>query len=329
MMRLTKVELRRLFSRRLTTIALLGALVITGLMLFFAYQGAKPLSAAEVTSNRTQFDSAHQEWVTNGDQQMADCLKAQSDAKKADPNANFRCDSMEPKLEDWGRQPAKFAELMPGALMSWSYVLAAVAFLVGAGFVSAEFSSGSMANWLTFQPRRMRVYASKLGAAGLGLFPVAVALLGLLTGGVWLIVRHFSPTAVTTAKVWGDLGWMGGRAVALTLVAALAGAALGTLLRHTAAVIGVALGYLILAEAVFGSALKAAQPWLLGSNIMGWLQHGTTYFIDSCKNDAQGNYVCQSVDKVISFGHSTAYLGLLVVLVVALAALVFRRRDVN
>jgi hypothetical protein len=35
------------------------------------------------------------------------------------------------------------------------------------------------------------------------------------------------------------------------------------------------------------------------------------------------------VEKVLSFGHSATYLGLLVMLVVGLAALVFRRRDVN
>jgi ABC-type transport system involved in multi-copper enzyme maturation permease subunit len=35
------------------------------------------------------------------------------------------------------------------------------------------------------------------------------------------------------------------------------------------------------------------------------------------------------VEKLLTFGHSSAYLGILVVLVVGLAALVFRRRDVS
>ena len=330
MIRLTKVELRRLFSRRLTTIALLGAMVITGLLLFFAFDQAKPLSAAEVTSNRANFDMAQRDWAVHGDEQMASCLQGQSDAQKTDPKANFGCSQMEPKWENWGKPVAKFADLMPNTLMSGSYVLAAVAFLVGAGFVSAEFSSGSMANWLTFEPRRMRVYASKLGAAGLGLAPVTVALIGLLTAGVWLIVGHYGSTAGTTAKVWGDIGEMGGRSVALALVAAMAGAALGMLLRHTAAVIGVAAAYLILVEGVFGGALQGAQPWLLRVNVMGWLHHGTTYFAgESCKTQGQGNYICEPVQKVLTFGHSSAYLGLLVVFVVGLAALVFRRRDVS
>ena len=49
MMRLTKVELRRLFSRRLTTIAMLGALVVTGVMLFGSFQEAKPVSYTHLT----------------------------------------------------------------------------------------------------------------------------------------------------------------------------------------------------------------------------------------------------------------------------------------
>ena len=329
MMRLTKVELRRLFSRRLTTIALLGALVITGLMLFGAYQGAKPLSSAELTSQRAQFDQAHKDWVANGDQQLADCLKAQAEAQKTDPKANFSCDQMEPKWENWGKQPVKFHEMMPNTLLGGSYLLAFVGFVVGAGFVSAEFSSGSMANWLTFEPRRTRVYASKLTAAGLGLIPAAVALLGLLTAGVWLIVGHFGSTAGTTAKVWGDLGEMGARSVALTLAATVTGAAIGVLLRRTAAVLGVAIAYLVLVEGVFRQSLRGAQTWFLQLNVNGWLEHGTRYYTDKCTTDGQGNYSCTGVEKLLSFGHSSAYLGVLVVFAIGLAALVFRRRDVS
>ncbi|MHB8184778.1 MAG: ABC transporter permease subunit [Dermatophilaceae bacterium] len=329
MMRLTKVELRRLFARRLTTIALLGALVITGLMLFGTFQQAKPLSGAELTSQRAQFDQAHKEWVTNGDQQVQSCLNAQTDAQKTDPKADLGCNQLEPKWESWGKPAAKFAEMMPNTLIAGSYLLTFVGFVVGASFVGAEFSSGSMANWLTFEPRRMRVYASKLAAAGLGLIPATVALLGLLTAGVWLIVGHFSPTAGTTTKVWGDLGGMGARSLALALAATVTGAAIGVLLRRTVAVLGIAVGYLVLVEGVFGQGLQTVRPWLLQLNVAAWLQHDATYYINSCTTDARGGYSCQGVEKVLTFGHSATYLGLLVVLAIGLAALVFRRRDVS
>ena len=329
MMRLTKVELRRLFSRRLTTIAVLGALVITGLMLFGSFQEAKPLSAPELATQQVQLAQAQKDWAANGEQYVKDCLQQQTDMQKTDPKADLGCDHMEPNLASWGKPVAKFTNLMPTVMLGGSYLLAFVGFVVGAGFVSAEFSSGSMANWLTFEPRRMRVYSSKLAAAGLGLIPVAVALLGILTAGVWLIVGHYASTAGTTAKVWGDLGEMAGRSVVLALAAAVVGAASGVLLRHTAAVLGIAIGYLMLVEGVFGQALQGARPWLLQLNFEGWLQHGTRYFTQSCTTDATGNYNCQGVEKVLTFGHSAAYLGVLVVFVVALAALVFRRRDVS
>jgi ABC-2 type transport system permease protein len=329
MMRLTKVELRRLFSRRLTTIAALGALVITGLMLFGAFMQAKPLSGAELTSQQTQFDQARKEWAANGAQQVADCLKGQAENQKTDPKADFGCNQMEPKRENWGKPVANFAQMMPDGLLTESYLLTFIGFLVGASFVGAEFSSGSMANWLTFEPRRTRVYASKLAAAGLGLIPVTVALLGLLTAGVWVIVDHFASTAGTTAKMWGALGEMGARSLALALAAAVAGAAIGVLVRRTVAVLGIAIGYLVLVEGVFGQALQGARPWLLQLNVNAWLQHDARYLINSCSTDPQGNYGCQGVEKILTFGHSSAYLGLLLVFVVGLAALVFRRRDVS
>jgi ABC-2 type transport system permease protein len=329
MMRLTKVELRRLFSRRLTSIALLGALIITGLILLGNFQQAKPLSGQQLISQRASFDQAQEEWAANGAQHVKDCLKQQTVAQKSDPKANFNCNRMGPEWANWGKPQVKFVDLMHSVLLYWSYLIAFIGFLVGAGFVAAEFSSGSMGNWLTFEPRRMRVYASKLAATGLGLIPATVALLGLLTAGVWIITAHFGSTAGTTSKMWSDLTWMASRSVALAVVATVVGAAMGTLLRNTAAVIGIAMGYLVLVEGIFGHMLQNAQPWMLRINMEGWLQHGTKYYIQTCKTDSQGNYGCSSVEKFLAFSHSSAYLGLLVVLIVGLSAMVFRRRDVN
>lgn len=330
MMRLTRVELRRLFSRRLTTLALLGAFAVIFLLLFASYQQAKPLSGPELASQRAGFVQAQQEWKANGQQQIKDCLAAQPQTQPADPKAAaLACSQMEPKWETWGKPAATFPGVMPDILLGGSFVLAFVGFIVGTGFLAAEFSSGSMANWLTFEPRRMRVYASKLTAAGLGLIPVTVAMLGLLTAGVWLIVGHFGSTAGTTSKVWAHLGGMGARSVALALAATLTGAAIGVLLRHTAAVIGIAMGYLVLVEGVFGQALQGAQPWLLQLNFRSLVQHGATYYPLVCTTDSQGNYNCQGVEKILTFAHSTTYLSVLVVLLVGLAAVVFRRRDVS
>ncbi len=330
MRRLTRVELRRLFSRRLTAGALLGAVVVTGMILLGAYQQAKPLSGQQLAFQRAQFDQAHQNWALNGPQQVKDCVKQQAIIQKSDPKADFHCNDMEPKWGvNWGKPKVTFDDLMHSTLLNWSYLMAFIAFLIGAGFVASEFSSGSMGNWLTFEPRRIRVYSTKLAAAGLGLIPATLALLGLLFGGVWLITARYGSTAGTTGKMWNDLGLMSARSLVLAVVAATVGVAMGTLLRHTAAVIGIAMGYLILIEAIFSHLLQNQQPWLLRLNMDGWLQHGTKYYIQSCKTDSQGQYRCDGVEKLLGFGHSSTYLGLLVVLVVGITAMVFQRRDVN
>jgi len=329
MIRLVKVELRRLFSRRLTLIALLGALAFTGLMLFDAYQQAKPLSSQQLAFQKTQFDQAHQSWELNGAQQVKVCQKNQAIAKKSDPTIDYRCDDMEPKWANWGKPKVKFADLMHSTLLNWSYLIAFIGYLIGAGFVGAEFSSGSIGNWLTFEPRRMRVYASKLLAVGVGFIPATVALIGLMFCGVWLITSNYGSAMGTTAKMWSDLGFMTGRSITLAVVAAFVGAAMGTLLRHTAAVIGVAMGYLVLIEMIFSHSLQYMQLWFLRINMEGWLQHGAKYFTTTCKTDSQGQYRCDGIEKLLGFGHSATYLGLLVVFVVGLSAMVFQRRDVN
>ena len=316
MMRLTKVEVRRLFSRRLTKIALLGTVLIAALILIGPFQQAKPLSAENLANQQTM--------IAETQQFSVECLRDQAEVRKTDPN--YDCaEIVASTMESMGVKPANVSNLTLETLQSGAILLAFIGFLVGAGFVAAEFSTGSLGLWLTFEPRRMRVYLSKLAAVVLGLIPVMVGVLGLLTVGVWMIVGHYGSTAGITATMWGEVGGMAARSVALGLAAALLGAATGVLLRNTAAVLGVAIGYLVLVELIFGGMVQAARPWFLGLNVTAWLQDGSSYVVESCTTDHQ----CQGIVKIVSLGHSAAYLGVLVVVIIGLAALVFRRHDVT
>jgi ABC-2 type transport system permease protein len=44
---------------------------------------------------------------------------------------------------------------------------------------------------------------------------------------------------------------------------------------------------------------------------------------------SDGNYNCNRVEKMLSFEHGVWYLGIFAVVLVAVGALVFNRRDVN
>jgi ABC-2 type transport system permease protein len=329
MRRLTRVELRRLFSRRLTFAAGIGVLVALGFILFGVVQEARPLSPAEQQTVQRQFQAAHADWAAHADQMRTDCLANQADARTRDPKADLGCGNLEPRLANFGKPQAVFTEVMPSVLGAVAYLLAFAAFLVGATFVGAELTSGAMSTWLTFEPRRLRVYTSKLLAAGLGVLPAAAAALLLVLAAGWLIVAHYGTTAGTTASTWGALGAVAGRALALAGAAAVAGGAIGLLVRHTAAALGLAMGYLVLVEGIFAHQLRDVRPWLMQINIESWVHHGAAYSVNRCQVIADGSYTCEGVMRQVSFGHSTAYLAVLLAVALTGTALVFRRRDLS
>jgi ABC-2 type transport system permease protein len=329
MIRLTRVEIRRLTARRLTVIGVLGVLAITALLLLATWFEAKPQSESEQRSSQAQFEMAHQYWVEHADEDRVRCMddwKKQPDPK---PSAEEMCSYPEPTIDQFGKPRMVYAEAMPELLLGSSYLLVFAAFLIGASFVGAEFSTGAIGNWLTFEPRRLRVYSSKLLAAAIGLAPVAAVVLTIMLLGTYLIVAQLGNTSSTTGKVWGDLTAMGGRAILLIALGASLGGVVGLLLRHTAAAIGVAMGYLVLVEGVFASFLNMAQPWLVKLNFDAFVRHDTTYYLNECSTGDDGNYMCDSIQKTLSFEHGAWYLGILTVVLVLIGGAVFYRRDVN
>jgi ABC-2 type transport system permease protein len=185
MLRLWKVELRRLAARRLTLLGVLAGLILTGLMVFAVYQDSKPLSDAELRQQRAQYEDARRQWDSQPpalrEQAIQQCEADQARARQDDPEADFQCNG--PTWESWGKPEPVFTEVAPDFLLAAGVLATFVSYLIGAGFLGAEFTTGSLGNWLTFEPRRLRVYLSKLLAAGAGLAPVAAGLVALLTAG--------------------------------------------------------------------------------------------------------------------------------------------------
>jgi ABC-2 type transport system permease protein len=329
MIRLTGVELRRLIARRLAVAGVAAVLLITAFLLFAVWRDAVPQSAAEQQQARAMHEQALKDWEQYGEENLRTCKVEFEKLPDPKPKLEQFCQTGPPSLEQFGKPKVVFADVMPELLLGSSYLLAFAAFLIGASFVGAEFSSGAIGNWLTFEPRRLRVYGSKLLGAGIGLVPVAVGIVAILMLGTFLIIDNLGLTSGLTGKVWGDLFGTAGRAVLVTGVAAALGAVVGSLLRHTAAAIGVVMGYLVLVEGVFGNFLQSAQPWLVRVNFEAFVRHGATYWVNECKSGADGSYSCTSIEKHLSFEHGAWYLGILAVVLVVLGGLVFNRRDVN
>ena len=122
--------------------------------------------------------------------------------------------------------------------------------------------------------------------------------LATMTAAVWVFAYLWGSTAAPPAPGATSPRSVGAPSL-LVAVVAVAGAAMGILLRHTAAVLGVALGWAVAGEGILRGAVPSSQPWLLNANLTGWLQHGTTYVVERCTS-SDGGYSCEGVQKALS-----------------------------
>ncbi|MFC8598188.1 ABC transporter permease subunit [Isoptericola sp. NPDC057191] len=364
MSRLLRVELRRLWARRLTWWALLGVIAVAALTAFSAYGSAKPPSDAELAEAQAMYEQELKNWQESGDEQVADCKE--SEESDPDPAANYGCDDMEPRL-DWylppepyfvppasdstdlgayaeerGLDPAdvdsRAAAISTSMWIDWgagtqriattALAVVAIAFVLGVSFVTAETSSGALGLWLTFEPRRRRVFWSKAVAAGAGTIPITVLGTVALIGGVYAVYASFDTVGDLTASGWAEIAGFGGRLVVESTALAMIGAALGAIFRHAAAAIGVAAVVAWVGTLVTG-AFDVAQRWSPVVNLSAWLQGGAIYNTERCAPGESGIVECTWVEKVVSQTQGGLYLLALTVVLLLVAVVVFRRRDVS
>ncbi|MDN5765494.1 MAG: hypothetical protein L0H96_00315 [Humibacillus sp.] len=334
---LVGVELRRLWWRRLTKVAIVAIIAFVGIASYSAYQETRPETIAQrlddfkqnVAEMKKQQDAMSAQEKAS---QLAEC-RAQEQQASGDSPVDFGCEQMfaPPTLQDYGLVDTGRDELVRAVAQASVYVLGFLAFLLGASFVAAEFSSGAMGNWLTFAPRRLQVAASKLSAAtlaGAALAGLGVGLLLLTITGVTTINRPDAslnlPDAIPSSTEPLYLSLV--RIVTVVALGGLGGAAIGLLLRSTAAVVGGILAYAVIVEGFVASGIGDGRyrPWTVSLNIDAFVQNGATYYVTKC--DANG---CQGVSATNSFTHGWVYLLVIAVVGVVAALAVFRRRDVT
>ena len=323
---LVGVELRRLWWRRLTKAALVAVVVFMGAAVYNAYNASAPERLAQQIDEYTIM-------VEQTPRMIEECKtqQAQERDRSGDPTIDFGCDEQKaPTLEEMGLVLPLADTISEGIAKVSALLLAFIALLLGASLVGAEFSTGSMGTWLTFEPRRLRAGASKLVAAAAG--GTALAVLGLVLANLGArmvsVVNRPGDDLVLPAPPALDepLAVLGLRVLALSVGAGLIGASLGLLLRHTAAIIGVVLGFAVVVEGIAVQAFFQGrlQKWSVLRNMEAFIEKGTTYYAESCTGSS-----CDYAPQTLTYTHGWVFL-LCVVTVVVLAGLVsFRRRDVS
>lgn len=328
--RLARVEVRRYLARagvRWLVIGMVAAVLVTG---FAAWRSSRPPTEGDLAQAQATYELQKTNWEQFGAQLVADCRNTQEQARQRDPNADLACDQMAPTVEQFLPHRATFADAAQGWLSQVATFLLLLSLIVGATFVAAEFSTGAMSTWLTFEPRRGHVFGSKAVVVTLMTGIAALVVSGLAVGVFWAATAINHATGHTTGRTFTDLGSQSGRIAVATAGAALLGAALGFLTRHTAAVIAVVIGWLIAIDGIVLQALMDAPRWGAALNLQAWLSAGyeQTVGITGCITDSTGITGCNGTKLVITMTQAGLALAALIAVVTALALVVFRRRDV-
>lgn len=200
---------------------------------------------------------------------------------------------------------------------------AALAFVVGATWIGAEWSTRSIVALLFWVPRRLTVIGAKVAVLTL-----AAALFGVLAQAGWLATAGILDAAAGTgeelpAGFWSELLQTQGRAVLLTVLAALLGFGLTNLVRNTGATLGIAFGYVVVVENAIRILRPHWDPFLLSTNAVGLVRDGglTLQIWDDAAVDPVEYYV----------GHLQAgvLLSVVALAVVGLGTWLFARRDLH
>lgn len=328
MTRLTGVELRRMASRRLVQVTMVLMLAVVALSLLGVFQATYDLAGQQAEA-REWYEQAREDWELNGEQMVAECLDQEERERElsGDPALDFGCEQMtEPRLDDFMMGPQSLFRQYRDLLGFTTYPVLFLALLVGATSTAAEFTTRAIGTWLTFEPRRDRVFGSKVLAGALGVVPMAVAFVALILLGTAAVFRFNGADDSVSASEWSTLAWMGARIVLLLAVAGAIGAAAGTLLRHTAAVLGVVIGYLAVVEMVLRSMFPALVRYALSTSADAWINDGKEWTTYDCTSDGM---TCQETVHTLSLTQGATFLGLVTLVIVLVSWLAFRRADID
>jgi len=228
-----------------------------------------------------------------------------------------------------GKAPFDLAASGTVGAVAFAGLASALAFVVGATWIGAEWSTRSIVALLFWAPRRMRVMGTKFGVlvAGATVFGIA-AQVG------WLIMAGILDAAVGTDQplpddFWGSLLQTQARGVLLVVLAAVLGFGLTSIVRNTGAALGIAFVYVVVIQLILGNAKPSWSPWLLGTNAAGLVMDGGVRLTFWDKVDYSADKLGQPVEYYLGNLQSGIFLTVVAVLLVGLGTVLFARRDMQ
>jgi ABC-2 type transport system permease protein len=332
-----RAETRRLIKRRFTKFLVIGTLAVLVAIaagMFFANHKVGP---GQIAAAQAEADRNFQEQSRQAAQERQRCEAAPGTADAA----NYPADCSQlytPTRADFDPQwymPAtfEFRKEFGNMVTALAALMALMAFVVGASFVGAEWSSGGMMNLLLWRPQRLKVLGTKLLALLVGLTALTAVTAAVWTGLFWLIADQRGSVSNMTSGAWQSFVLMEVRALTLVLVAGAVGFGLASLGRHTAVALGAAIGAIIVFQFGLGTVLSLAnvkfvEAYLIPIWGMAWMNKSVKLEnYDACNYSASGG--CQPDTLTITWPMAGGVLAAASVLVVGAAMWTMRSRDIT
>lgn len=322
-MRLLAVELNRFRSPRTVVLLALASIVVAVAFVGATAWNTRPLTATD------RSDAAAQSELDGKLPEIEQEVKACT----ADPQAYLGpkatavdcAGALVPSASAYyPRKALDLGRALEDEGLGLALIVVGLMLIAGCTFAGADWSSRSLTNQLIFEPRRVRLWAAKAVAVALGTGVVAMAVLA----GYWLGLgavaqaRGISPSSAdVTHVVWHVL-----RAVLLAMGAGIGGYALTMAFRHTGVTLALLFVYAVGGEIVVNLLpFEGVGRWSVGNNAVGWLATHHRYF-DASINCTPGDR-CSST-QVLDHLEAGSFVGVLLVVAVAVSLMQFRRRDV-
>ncbi|HET6480046.1 MAG TPA: ABC transporter permease subunit [Actinoplanes sp.] len=336
-MSLYSAETKRLTKRRFTKLFLLGVTLILAAVAVGMFFTNQKLGPEQIASAQAEAQQEYQRSFDQFGRDLANCQAAQGKPRAADWPP--KCAGMTAPTPDqfeaaWFMPPTfDFREKFPDMVTTLGALLALVAFIVGASFVGAEWSSGGMMNLLLWRPQRLRVLGTKLAALLVFFTAVTVVISAVWTAAFYGIAEARGSTESLTSGAWQSIALMELRGLALVVVAGAVGFGLASLGRHTAMALGLTIGVVIVFQFGLGTLLnmagvKFAEAYLIPIWLIAWMNKEVKVEdFNSC--DFSSSAGCRPDSLLLTWPMAGGLLAGVFVVVVVASMWAMRSRDIT
>jgi ABC-type transport system involved in multi-copper enzyme maturation permease subunit len=331
---LLRAELHRFRARRfIQVLAALGVLAWAAATVIGLLSFGEP-TAADYADAQQQVDQI----LTENEIYRQECLDNPESFAPGAPDGLSPEELCGPELtvEDIGgvesfltKEPFDLASAGTGGALAFAGLAAALAFVVGATWIGAEWSTRSIVALLFWAPRRIRVMSTKLAVLVVG-----ATVFGVAAQVGWLTMAGILDAAVGTDEAlpdgfWSTLLQTQARGVLLVVLAAVLGFGLTSIVRNTGASLGLAFVYVVVVQLVLGNMKPSWSPWMLGTNAVALVNEGglTLFLYD------QIDYSAENLGEPVQYylGHlqSGLFLAAVAAVLVGVGTWLFARRDIH